>query len=125
MGALKAGFFKQQLVVTGGQDDEDNKRDEVLWWNSLTDDAMSCFSLQVLLFSPSTNAWTQIGKLQIGRSFHAIAEVNLHAVCFGIGNLNPIQNKSQSKTGKLKSHHHQGGTFANLFKSAIGNSKYN
>ena len=90
MYGLRAGHFNQQLVVTGGVDDEYNYRDEVLRWNSLTDDAMSCFSLQVLLFSPSTNAWTEIGKLQTGRELHAIAEVNLHAVCFEIGNLNPI-----------------------------------
>jgi len=64
--SLKAGFFKQQLVVTGGQVDVGNYRDEVL------------------LFSPSTNAWTKIGKLQNGRTTHAIAEVNLHAVCFEI-----------------------------------------
>jgi len=73
---LKAGFFNQLLVVSGGRDDEYNYRDEVL------------------LFSPSTNAWTEIGKLEIGRAAHAIAEVNLGAVC-------PVIASSASKTTGL------------------------
>ena len=49
-----------------------------------TDDLMFGIFLQVLLFSPSTNNWTMIGRMEIGRSFHEIAEVNLQAVdCVG------------------------------------------
>jgi len=73
---LKAGFFNQLLVVSGGRDDEYNYRDEVL------------------LFSPSTNAWTEIGKLKMGRAAHAIAEVNLRAVC-------PVIASSATKTTGL------------------------
>ena len=61
-------------------------------WNSLTDGVMSCFSLQVLLYDPNTNAWTEIARLKTRRSFHAITEVNLGALgC--LGNLNPVKKK--------------------------------
>ena len=65
-----------------------------------------CFFLQVLLFSPSTNAWTLIAKLKTKRGFHAIAEVNLRAVCFGIGNLNPLKNHHHHH--HYHHHHHHG-----------------
>jgi len=59
---LRAAHLNQQVVVTGGQDGR-NSRDEVLQYNV------------------EAGTWTQIGTLHRSRSSHAIAEVNLDAVC--------------------------------------------
>ena len=59
--------------------------------DSLTGDVTSSLAcLQVLQYNPSTDVWSQIGKLERGRGFHGVAEVNLAAVgC--VGNLHPIK----------------------------------
>ena len=64
-------------------------------WNSLTGDVMSCFCLQVLQYNVETGTWTQIGTLQSSRGFHALAEVNLDAVCRPVGNLNPVKQENK------------------------------
>ena len=64
-------------------------------WNSLTGDVMSCFCLQVLQYNVETGTWTQIGTLQRTRVNHAIAEVNLDAVCRPVGNLNPVKQENK------------------------------
>ena len=46
--------------------------------------------LQVLEFDGS--AWTEKGRLKIGRRYHAIVEANLPAICAGKGNLNSVEN---------------------------------
>ena len=51
---------------------------------------MRCFArFQVLQYNDKTQTWSEIGKLENARQYHAIAEANLRLVCFGIGNLNP------------------------------------
>ena len=51
---------------------------------------MTIITLQV--FQYEEGQWSEMNKkLGRGRSYHAIAEVNLRAVCFGIGNLNLIK----------------------------------
>ena len=63
-------------------------------WNSLSDDVMSCFCLQVLQYNVEAGTWTQIGKLQKNRGWPAITEVNLGAVgC--VGNLNPVKKENK------------------------------
>ena len=63
-------------------------------WNSLTDCVLFCFCLQVLQFNVEAGTWTQIGKLQKSRSYHAITEVNLAAfVC--VGNLNSVKQENK------------------------------
>ena len=64
-------------------------------WNSLTDCVMSCFCLQVLQYNVEAGTWTQIGTLQSSRGFHALAEVNLDAVCRPVGNLNPVKQENK------------------------------
>merc|ERR1712032_1786824 len=62
---LRAALLNQQVIVIGGWDGSNN-RDEV--------------------FQYVNGMWSQMDqKLGRGRSYHAIAEVNLRAVCFGIG----------------------------------------
>ena len=60
--------------------------------------------LQVLEYNVEAETWTEIGNLEIGREFHAIAEVNLGDVgCVG----NPVskskQNHQNLSTPLLKS----------------------
>ena len=63
-------------------------------WNSLSDDVMSCFCLQVLQYNVEAGTWTQIGTLQKSRGFHAIPEINFAVVC-PVGNLNPVKKENK------------------------------
>ena len=107
--------------------------------NSLTDCVMSCFCLQVLQYNVEAGTWTQIGTLQMRRAFHAIAEVDLGAVCRPVGNLNPVKIKSSIsltprsyvvgdpnpiKKGKqnLHCHHHHSITKTIIFEASAPQS---
>ena len=78
-------------------------------WNSLTDRVLSCFCLQVLRFNAEARTWTQIGSLEHRRSYHAIVEANLNALCPPVGNINPAIKRHQHH----QYHYHQG-TVGNL-----------
>ena len=84
---LRAAHLNQQVVVTGGGWDGSNSRDEVLC--GLTICYLSTF--QVLQYNHEERSWLQIGSMERKRSYHAIVEANLDAVCAAVGNLNPIK----------------------------------
>ena len=73
-------------------------------WNSLTERVLPCFCLQVLQFDVEARTWTQIGSLERGLRYHAIAEANLNALCSPVGNLNPAIKRHQHH----QYHYHQG-----------------
>ena len=74
--------------MIGGWDGR-NYRDEVLC--GILKLVMITIILQVLQYDSESGQWSEMDqKLERGRGEHAIAEVNLRAVCFGIGNLNLI-----------------------------------
>ena len=66
-------------------------------------------TLTLQVFQYEEGQWSKLDhNLERGRSYHAIAEVNLRSVCFGIGNLNLIKsilviNQSLAHPG----HHNQ------------------
>ena len=65
-----------------------NIRDEVLCGILFL--VMITLTLQV--FQYEKEQWSKMDlNLERGRSWHAIAEVNIRSVCFGIGNLNLIK----------------------------------
>ena len=106
LSGLRAAHLNQQVVVVGGCtmgviSVGSNNRDEVLcriillsMWN------LSCF--QVLQYNYEERTWLRIGTLEIGRTFPAIVEANLAAVCAAVGNLYPIQ-KGNQESGKSSS----------------------
>ena len=61
-------------------------------WNSLTDHVNFSF-FQVLQYDDEEKTWMNIGTLERGRSYGAIVEANLAAVCVTIGN--PIKKGNQ------------------------------
>ena len=54
-------------------------------WTYLFD----CLKSQMLEYDGS--AWTEKGRMKIGRRYHAIIEANLPAICGGMGNLNSVE----------------------------------
>ena len=52
---------------------------------------LTCFCLQVLQFNVESRTWKEIGKLQLKRYYHAIAEANLIALCQPAGNLKIVK----------------------------------
>ena len=86
---LRAAHLNQQMVVTGGQHGSKD-RDEVLCGIILLIMRnLSCF--KVLQYNNEERTWLKIGRLERERSYHAIVEVNLDAICSAVGNLNPIK----------------------------------
>ena len=81
---LRAARLNQRIVVTGGYDDR-NDRDEVILCGSLKMPMWHLARLQVLEYNVEAKTWTEIGNLERGKSFHAIAEIGC------VGNLNPVK----------------------------------
>ena len=65
---------------------------------------MLSFYFQVLQYNHEERSWLQIGSMERKRSYHAIVEANLDAVCAAVGNLNP--SKRETKSQENHHHHH-------------------
>ena len=74
------------MIVTGGREGRYSYTDEVLC--GILNLVMFTLTSQVLQYDSESGQWSQMDqKMEKGRRDHAVAEVNLRAVCFGIGNL--------------------------------------
>ena len=80
MYGLRAARSLKQVVVTGGVDDGGNRRDEVSV--EFINKARPLY-VQVLQYDGTAGTWSEIGRMQKARSYHAVVEVDIGALFSG------------------------------------------